>query len=93
MMESSGEAVRVSGTMRLTEAARLLAEGEHHLGQGGRIFDLSAVDAVDSSALAVLLGWQRSADRRKISIRFTGAPANIRALAELYGLSDLLLAA
>ncbi len=92
-MESTGEAVRVSGSMRLTEAARLLAEGERHLSQGGRVFDLSAVDAVDSSALAVLLGWQRSADRQNLHIRFTGAPANIRALAELYGLSELLLAA
>ncbi len=92
-MERVGDEVHVSGGMRLMEAAQLLAKGEQHLAQGSRVFNLAAVEAADSSALAVMLSWQRSADRQGIAIRFTGAPANIRALAELYGLHDLLLAA
>lgn len=79
--------------MRLEQAKQLLADGEQGIKNGVRHFDLAAVEAIDSSALAVLLGWRRQAEEQKLPIRFTGAPANIRALAELYGLSELLFAA
>ena len=58
---------------------------------GGQVqFDLSALTIVDSSAVAVMLEWQRAAKRLGKVITFLGVPANVSSLIELYGLSELL---
>lgn len=58
---------------------------------GQTSIDLAALDLADSSAVAVLVGWQRAALRQGRAITFTNAPANLRSLAALYGVAELLL--
>jgi phospholipid transport system transporter-binding protein len=61
------------------------------IAQGQLEFDLSALTVVDSSAVAVMLEWQRAAKRLDKVITFHAVPANVSSLIELYGLSELLI--
>ena len=54
--------------------------------------DFAAVTEVDSSAVALLLEWRRQAERRGKTLAFVNLPANLLALAELYGVTDLIQA-
>jgi phospholipid transport system transporter-binding protein len=52
--------------------------------------DFAAITEVDSSAVALLLEWRREAARRGKGLYFVNLPANLLALAELYGVSELI---
>ena len=52
--------------------------------------DFSAITEVDSSAVALLLEWRREAARRGKGLYFVTLPANLLALAELYGVTGLI---
>jgi phospholipid transport system transporter-binding protein len=52
--------------------------------------DLSKVGEVDSSAVALLLRWRREAQRLGKRVEFINLPANLAALAALYGVADIV---
>ncbi len=52
--------------------------------------DFSAVTGVDSAAVALLLEWRRISAARGSTLDFVNLPANLLALAELYGVADLI---
>jgi phospholipid transport system transporter-binding protein len=52
--------------------------------------DFSKITGVDSSAVALLLEWRRLAVQRGKTLVFENLPANLLALAELYGVADLI---
>jgi phospholipid transport system transporter-binding protein len=52
--------------------------------------DLSHVEEVDSSAVALLLRWRREAQRLGKRVEFINLPANLAALAALYGVADIV---
>lgn len=52
--------------------------------------DFSGITGVDSAAVALLLDWRRMAVQRKKTVTFSNLPANLLALAELYGVADLI---
>lgn len=52
--------------------------------------DFAAITEVDSSAVALLLEWRREAARLGKGLYFVNLPANLLALAELYGVSGLI---
>jgi phospholipid transport system transporter-binding protein len=52
--------------------------------------DFAGIDAVDSSAVALLLEWRRQAQRIGKPLEFVNLPANLVALATLYGVEDLI---
>jgi phospholipid transport system transporter-binding protein len=71
-------------------AAALLREGEAALAGGDRRFDLSGVKRCDSSAVALVLAWERAARARGLQIELAGVPASLRSLAVLYGVDSLI---
>jgi phospholipid transport system transporter-binding protein len=71
-------------------AAALLAAGIDAIRAGDAQFDLSAVRQVDSSAVALLLAWQREAQARGARLTLTGLPAALGSLATLYGVDELI---
>jgi phospholipid transport system transporter-binding protein len=71
-------------------AATWLARGRAAVAGGDVHIDLSAVQAVDSAAVALLLDWQRAAQARGAALDLAGVPAGIESLARLYGVSALL---
>jgi phospholipid transport system transporter-binding protein len=52
--------------------------------------DLAGVDAVDSSAVAVLLALKRRAGEEGKPLTFAHVPIALTALADLYGVEDML---
>ena len=52
--------------------------------------DFAQVTGVDSSAVALLLEWRRQAQARGKTLAFVNLPANLLALAKLYGVADLI---
>ena len=52
--------------------------------------DFADVAGVDSSAVALLLEWRRLAASLGKRLAFVNLPANLLALANLYGVADLI---
>lgn len=90
MIERHQGRLQVKASMLVPNAATLLIAGRHAMHETEEIFDFAAVSEADSSALAVMLGWMRSAESAKKPLKFINVPDNIRALAELYGVEKLL---
>jgi phospholipid transport system transporter-binding protein len=80
----------VQGPLTMTNVTKVLEESKA-LFQGPQIVvDLAAVTEVDSAALSLLLEWRRLAAADKRTIEYRNLPANLRTLADLYGVSELL---
>lgn len=76
--------------MTVDHAQAALEEGLRAIAAGQTQFDLSSLGAVDSSAVAVLLNWQRAAGVASINVRFFGLPPNLISLVAVYGVENLL---
>jgi phospholipid transport system transporter-binding protein len=68
----------------------LTAAVEEHFRTGANQIDFSEVTEVDSSAVALMLEWQRLAARNNIVLRLCNLPAAILNLSKLYGVSELV---
>jgi phospholipid transport system transporter-binding protein len=77
-------------SMTTDTAKGVLDTGLRAIAAGQQVIDLAQVSRVDSSAVAVLLGWQRAAQERAATLHFTNPPASLTSLANLYGVADLL---
>jgi len=94
MIREEGDRLRIEGKITMETAASLLDAGRTLCGQiecsSGRIIDLSGVTAVDSAAIAVVLAWMRAARASGRRLRLEGVPLQLRSLASLYDLGELL---
>jgi phospholipid transport system transporter-binding protein len=52
--------------------------------------DFAGITGVDSAAVALLLEWRRQAAQRGKRLDFINLPPNLLALAQLYGVADLI---
>ncbi|MBV8666049.1 MAG: STAS domain-containing protein [Burkholderiaceae bacterium] len=80
-------------TLTVENAESLLAQGLQAIAQGQNEIDLAQLTKVDSAGVATLLAWRRAAQAGKKPLQFVNLPANLRSLAELYGVAELLQAA
>jgi phospholipid transport system transporter-binding protein len=71
-------------------AQAALEQGCAALSAGETVFDLAGVHAADSAALALMLAWQRRAQAQGRKLIFVNVPANVDALARLYGVDGLI---
>lgn len=76
--------------LTVNTAARVLEEGLSAIAAGQLEFDLSQLKTVDSAAIATLLAWQRASAAGGKHLIFRNFPPNLRSLADLYGVSELL---
>jgi phospholipid transport system transporter-binding protein len=80
------------GSMTLADAAGQLEAGCAAVAQGVGVFDLAAVGQLDSAALSLLLAWRRQAQARGLAFGIRNVPDSIHALAQLYGVDELIFA-
>ena len=81
----------VRGELDFDTAPAALTRGLALLGSAAECeIDLSALSSGDSAGLAVLIEWLASARRRGAKLRYTGVPAQMRAIARISDLEDLL---
>lgn len=89
MIDGSASPYQIATAMTYETAAELSLTGKNLIARGGEVvFDLSGVPDADSSALAVILNWQRAAGEGRL--RLTNLPPSVISLAKLYGIADML---
>jgi phospholipid transport system transporter-binding protein len=91
MIEREGERLFVRGAVTLADVLAWRELGLKEIDRDGLTIDLSGVREADSSALSLLLEWQRSAKARGFGLKYSGLPDNLRSLAQVYGVLDLLV--
>ena len=82
----------IEGPVTMSNVTAKLAEGNSLFGASHTVVDLAAVTEVDSSAVSLLLDWRRTARAASRTIEFINLPANLKSLAELYGVAHLIAA-
>ncbi len=80
----------VRGRLTIETVPALFETGLQHLTTEDLVVDFSQVEAVDSAAVSMLLGWLRAAQRSQRVLRVTALPEDLLSLAHLYGVADLL---
>ena len=80
----------VRGRLTIATVPALFEAGLQHLISEDLLVDFSQVEAVDSAAVSMLLGWLRAAQRSQHTLRVTGLPDDLLSLAHLYGVAELL---
>jgi len=89
-IERSGERIVLRGAITFAHAARWRDAVVKELDRDGLVLDLAAVEESDSTALSLMLECTREAKARGFGIRFANLPTNLRSLAEVYGVLELL---
>ena len=89
-----GEVLRLEGALQFATVPAVLEQSERYAARSDLpdklTIDFSAITEVDSSAVALLLEWRRLAAARGKALAFVNLPANLEALAGLYGVTDLI---
>ena len=80
----------VDGPLTIANAAQLAEEGRRMFVAERVVVDLKGVTEVDSAGVSLLLEWRRAATGANRQIEFVHLPANLRSLAVLYGVAELL---
>lgn len=92
-MNPSGSATfQVDGRITFDSLSRVRAEGEAWIAEaeGPVVIDLTGLEHGNSAAVALLMAWWREAEHQEKAISFVGAPAALRNIVELSGVSDIL---
>ncbi|MEH6460569.1 STAS domain-containing protein [Chitinimonas sp. JJ19] len=84
------ETVKLSGALTLDSICRVQAEVAGSLSAPELLIDLSEVSEIDSTAVSLLLHWQRDALAQGRRIALSQPPANLTSLAALYGVEAFL---
>jgi phospholipid transport system transporter-binding protein len=91
---ASGEVLKLQGALSFESLPAVLAESAQFTARTDLpdrlVIDFSEITAIDSSAVALLLEWRRQALTRRKTLEFVNLPPNLLALAQLYGVADLI---
>jgi phospholipid transport system transporter-binding protein len=90
MIQRDGDRLRVSGRLTMDTIGASFAEAMQPLEGKEWVVDLAQVEAADSAAVSMLLGWLRNAQRHGANLSFVNVPDNLRSLADLYGVAEAL---
>jgi phospholipid transport system transporter-binding protein len=90
----SGEVLKLKGALSFESLPSVLAESAQFTARTDLpdrlVIDFSEITDIDSSAVALLLEWRREALARGKTLEFVNLPPNLLALAQLYGVADLI---
>jgi phospholipid transport system transporter-binding protein len=81
---------RPAPALTVQNAMLVLEQGLRAIAAGQKEIDLADLARVDSSAVSVLLAWERAGRAKGCQLLFLNVPHNLRGLVDLYGVSDLL---
>ncbi len=77
-------------SLTVANATEALEQGLAALRAGQTVFDLGAVEAVDSAAVSVMLAWQRAAAQNGSRLELRNLPEQLKSLTKLYGVCTLV---
>ena len=89
-----GEVLQIEGALNFVSMPRILEETALYAAQATLpsclAIDFANVTEIDSSAVALLLHWRREAARLGKELRYVHLPQNLAALAQLYGVDQMI---
>ena len=84
----------ISGPLTLSNVVQLRTEGLTHFASGSAArqidVDLSQVTEVDSAAISLLFEWRRILSKQGRTLRLIEVTSNMRSLASVYEVQELL---
>ncbi|MEQ8233957.1 MAG: STAS domain-containing protein [Gammaproteobacteria bacterium] len=89
-MSTGAATLPLNGAVTFASHTDLRTRLDVFIAAGGGIVDWAAVDELDSSALSLILHTRRLATAGGYAIRHANLPPALDALAELYGVRELL---
>lgn len=90
MISCDGGRCAVQGPLTMTNVTSVLEESAKLFTEPHVLVDLGGVTEVDSAAVSLLLEWRREAQAANRRIEFANLPVNLKSLADLYGVSELV---
>ena len=90
MIRREGDRLIVSGRLTMDTIGASFNDAMQPLEGKNWTIDLAQVEAADSAAVSLLLGWQRNAQRHEAKLTLVNVPENLRSLADLYGVTEAL---
>ena len=94
MNAQKAEALALVGALSFDTLPKVLEESSQYAARTDLpdrlTIDFAAITSVDSSAVALLLEWRRQAMQKQKTLVFVNLPANLLALADLYGVAELI---
>ncbi|MEM5404998.1 MULTISPECIES: STAS domain-containing protein [Paraburkholderia] len=84
------ERFAIGANLTHESAKAALSAGFAQISAGATVVDCAALTQFDSSALAVLIAWQRAARERGASLAVLNMPPALASLARAYGVDSLL---
>jgi len=79
-------------TLTHASAKAVFAAGLQRIAAGAGGVDCASLAQFDSSALAVLIAWQRAAQARGAALEIVNLPAGLASLAQVYGVDTVIAA-
>ncbi len=89
-MSEAGRVLAPKGGLTIATVNSVFDEGRRLLAEGDLIVDFAGIGSVDSAALALILGWLRSAAASGTRLRLRNLPASLLSLAAVYDIENLL---
>ena len=83
-------AIVLARELTLANSPAALSMLDSVLGRTTLTINFAALEVVDSSAVAVLIEWQRRAKAVNCQLAFINMPNNLQQLIAVYGLADVL---
>ncbi|MCW5576642.1 MAG: STAS domain-containing protein [Burkholderiales bacterium] len=90
MIECKDGRCTLKGAVNLETALALREDGLRLFTAQEVTLDLSGVTEVDSAAVSLLFEWRRAALAGGRSIHYVNLPGNLKSLARLYGVTELV---
>jgi phospholipid transport system transporter-binding protein len=90
MIERNGDRLLLRGSVTLADVLVWREAGCKEIDRDKLTIDLSGIEEADSSALSLLLEWQRFAKSRGFQLDYVNMPEKMRSLAEVYGVLDMI---
>ncbi len=90
MILRDGDKLCVQGPITIGNVTAVIKQGDALFDHPDLVIDLAQVTEVDSSAVSMLLEWQRKACEHNQQLYFSNIPKNMNNLALLYGVSELI---
>lgn len=89
-LEPTAGGFRLVGTLDFESVAALYRASDTLLARSPVQLDLEGVERANSAALALLLQWRREAHHRRVELTLHHVPEEVRRLARLSGVEELL---
>lgn len=89
-IQQTGDRWSVRGDVIIGSVNALLEASQQFVLKIGTIVDFKDVGNVDTSAIGLILEWKRRAKRENCTLELVNMPENLKSLAALYGVSDIV---